>query len=179
MPKLQGKKIACVATNGFEFSELTKPKEALEKEGAVVEIISLEEGEIQGETKGEPAGTVTVDKVFADADPSGYDGLLLPGGVKNPDTLRADDDAVAFIAHFVEAEKPIGAICHGPWTLINADGVDGKHVTSWPSLRLDLENAGAIWEDSEVVRDGNLVTSRKPDDIPAFNAELAALIAQE
>jgi protease I len=175
--KLEGKKIAIVATDGFEYSELTKPKEALEAEGAETEIISIKSGEIKGESKGEPAGTVSVDKTFDEADASDYDGLLLPGGVKNPDTLRMHDEAVAFVKEFVEAEAPIAAICHGPWTLINAGGVEGKEMTSWPSLRLDLENAGATWVDKEVVVDVSLVTSRKPDDIPAFNREMITLFA--
>lgn len=178
MAKLTGKKIACVATNGFEYDELTKPKKAYEGEGAIVEVISPEDGEIEGETKGKPAGKVAVDKNIKDADPSEYDALLLPGGVKNPDKLRLSNESIAFIKHFVDSDKPIAAICHGPWTLINAEGVKGKDMTSWPTLRIDLENAGAKWTDKEVVRDGKLVTSRKPDDIPAFNEESITMFSE-
>ena len=176
--KLQGKKIACVATNGFEYAELTEPKKAFESEGATVHVISIEPGKIQGETKGKPAGVVSVDMTLDQVDPEDYDALLLPGGLLNPDSLRQNDSAITFVSHFVDENKPIAAICHGPWTLINAHGVSGKRMTSWPSLKVDLENAGAIWEDSEVVHDGMLVTSRKPDDISAFNRESVALFAE-
>lgn len=179
MNELQSKRIAIVATNGFEYAELTEPKEALEEAGARTEIISPESGEIWGESKGEKKGSVTVDTTVDKARPDEYDALLLPGGVRNPDRLRLSDKAIAFIKHFVDAKKPIAAICHGPWPLINAGGVKGKRVTSWPSLRVDLENAGAEWEDKEVLRDENLVTSRKPDDIPAFNREIVALFAEK
>jgi protease I len=176
---LDGMKIACVATNGFEFVELDKPKKALEKAGATVEVISPEAGEIQGVDHDEKHPEKTpVDKTFSEAVPDEYDALLLPGGVANPDHLRLSDDAISFIKHFIDEGKPIAAICHGPWTLINAGGVDGKTMTSWPSLQADLENAGAAWVDQEVVRDGMLVTSRKPDDIPAFNGEMIALFAE-
>ena len=178
MSKLNNKKIACVATNGFEYSELTEPRKALKKEGAFVEIISLELGDIEGESNGKVAGKVTVDKKIEDANPLDYDGLFLPGGVKSPDTLRMSDEVIKFISDFVELQKPIAAICHGPWTLINAGGVDGKKLTSWPSIQVDLINAGAIWEDREVVRDGNLVTSRKPEDIPVFNREIIELFTE-
>ena len=160
--------MAFLATDGFEYAELVQPKEALETEGATVDVISIHEGDIVGETKGERAGAVRVDALASKAEAARYDGLLLPGGVKNPDRLRIDGDALAFVTHFVMNRKPIAAICHGSWTLINAGGVRGKEVTSWPSLKLDLENAGASWADQEVVKDGNLVTSRKPEDIPAF-----------
>jgi protease I len=179
MANLKGKKVAIVATNGFEYSELTEPKKALDEAGAITHVVSLEQGKISGESKGKPAGDVGVDKTLTEAEASDYDALLLPGGVKNPDSLRLSDDAIAFIKEFVDADKPIAAICHGPWTLINAEGVSGKRMTSWPSLRVDLENAGATWEDKEVIVDGNLVTSRKPDDIPAFNKEMLALFGGE
>lgn len=177
MATLDGKKVALVATDGFEWSELTEPKKALEAEGATVEVISPKEGTISGESKGKPAGEVDVDIDIAQANADDYDALLLPGGVKNPDSLRLSEETIAFIKQFVDEDKPIAAICHGPWTLINAGGVDGKRMTSWPSLQVDLENAGADWEDEEVIVDGNLVTSRKPDDIPAFNREVIGLIA--
>lgn len=173
---LHGKRIACVATDGFEYAELMEPKKALEDEGAAVDVIAPHGGEIEGESGGKPAGAVEVDKTLGEAEAGEYDALLLPGGVRNPDTLRLSDEAIAFIRAFVEAEKPIAAICHGPWTLINAGGVRGKHVTSWPSLKLDLENAGAAWEDKEVIRDGILITSRNPKDIPAFNREMIATL---
>jgi len=179
MAQLDGKRIAIVATNGFEYSELTEPKKALEAEGAKVDVISPESGQIQGETKGEKAGTVPVERSVSEARADEYDSFVLPGGVGNPDKLRMSDEAIALIRGFVDAGKPIAAICHGPWTLINAGGVRGKKMTSWPTLRIDLENAGAEWHDEEVIRDGELVTSRKPDDIPAFNKEIIALFAGE
>jgi protease I len=174
---LRGKHIAIVATDGFEQSELNKPLEALRAAGAEVDIISLKDGEIQGMEHHEKGDTVEVDLTFGEADPEDYDALVLPGGVANPDTLRADKDAVAFVDHFVKSGKPIGAICHGPWTLIETGFVKGKRMTSWPSLRTDLTNAGADWVDEEVVRDGQLVTSRKPDDLPAFCREIVDLFA--
>jgi protease I len=177
--RLAGKKIACLATDGFEYAELVQPKEALEAEGATVDVISTHEGEIEGETKGERAGTVAVDERPIDVEGARYDALLLPGGVKNPDRLRVDGDALMFVKHFVMEGKPIAAICHGPWTLINAGGVRGKQMTSWPSLKMDLENAGARWIDKEVVRDGNLVTSRHPGDLPAFIQATISLVAKE
>ncbi len=179
MAQLTGKKIACVATNGFEFVELDKPKAALEEAGATVEVISPEEGEIQGVDHDEKHPDKTpVDKTLAEASADDYDALLLPGGVMNPDQLRLSNEAISFIKEFVDAGKPIAAICHGPWTLINAGGVKGKTMTSWPSLQVDLTNAGAEWVDEQVVRDGKLVTSRKPDDIPAFNREMIQMFAE-
>ena len=166
--RLRGKRVACLVTDGFEYAELVQPKEAIEAEGAAVDVISIHEGDIVGETRGEHAGTVSVDMLAGRAEAARYDGLLLPGGVKNPDRLRIDGDALAFITHFVMNGQPIAAICHGPWTLINAGGVRGRELTSWPSLKLDLENAGATWIDQEVVKDGNLLTSRKPEDLPVF-----------
>ena len=165
---LKGKTIAVVATDGFEQVELTQPVDALKAAGATVEIIAPEAGDIQGFDHHDKASTFAVDRTLKSADAMIYDGLLLPGGVISPDALRIDEDAIAFIRAFVEARKPIAAICHGPWTLINADGVKGKRMTSWPSLQVDLKNAGATWVDEEVVVDVGLVTSRKPDDLPAF-----------
>ena len=168
MGKLDGKKIAFLATDGVEQVELTEPRKAVEAEGAETKLLSLEDGEIQGFEHLDKGDTFTVDGTVADADPSAFDGLVLPGGVANPDHLRMDDDAVAFVRAFFEAGKPVGAICHAPWTLIEARVVDGLEVTSWPSLKTDLENAGANWTDKEVVVDKGLTTSRKPDDLPAF-----------
>ena len=169
MGKLDGKKIAFLATDGVENSELTEPWKAVKESGGKPELVSLEEGEIQGvENELEKRDTFKVDKVVADADPSDYDGLVLPGGVINPDALRANDDAVDFVRSFAEANKPIGAICHGPWTLVEADVVDGREMTSYPSIQTDLKNAGANWVDKEVVVDNGLVTSRSPRDLDAF-----------
>jgi protease I len=166
--ELQGKRIAIVATNGFEQSELTEPLKALKEAGAKVDIVSQKSGEIQGMQHAEKGDKVKVDRTLDEAKASDYDGLVLPGGVANPDTLRMDQRALAFIREFVGAKKPIAAICHGPWTLIEVDAVRGRTVTSWPSLKTDLKNAGANWVDREVVTDRGLVTSRKPDDLPAF-----------
>jgi protease I len=174
---LRGKQVAIVATDGFEQSELKKPLEALRAAGAKVDIVSLEDGEIQGMEHHEKGEKIEVDLTFGEADPEDYDALVLPGGVANPDTLRADKEAVAFVDHFVKSGKPIGAICHGPWTLIETGFVKGRRMTSWPSLRTDLTNAGAHWVDAEVVRDDQLVTSRKPDDLPAFCREIVDLFA--
>jgi protease I len=172
MGKLDGKTIAFLAADGVEQVELTSPWEAVEKEGAKPELISLEDGEIQGFEHLDHGKKFKVDKKVADADAGDYDALVLPGGVANPDFLRADDDATAFVRAFFEAGKPVGAICHGPWTLIDAGVVDGLTLTSWPTLRTDLENAGANWVDEEVHVDRGLTTSRKPDDLPAFNAKI-------
>lgn len=175
---LNGKRVAILATDGFEESELTKPLEALREAGAKVEVIAPKAGQIQGMRHHEKGAKVAVDRTLDEADPSQYDALVLPGGVANPDVLRTDEKAIAFIRHFVDADKPIGAICHGPWTLIETGYVRGKKMTSWPSLKTDLRNAGAQWVDEEVVRDGKLVTSRKPDDLPAFCRELIVLVAE-
>src|ERR671932_353252 len=168
MGKLDGKKIAFLAADGVEQVELTEPRKAVEAEGAETKLLSLEDGEIQGFEHLDKADTFTVDGKVADADASGFDGLVLPGGVANPDHLRMDEDAVSFVRAFFEAGKPVGAICHAPWTLIEAGVVDGLEPTSWPSLETDLRNAGAKWVDKEVVVDKGLTTSRKPDDLPAF-----------
>jgi protease I len=171
--KLSGRRIAVLATNGFEQSELTEPKRLLEEAGAKVDVISPGGvKQIKGWSKKDWGDTVKVDVALKDAKSQSYDALVLPGGVMNPDLLRLEPAAIALIRSFGDAGKPIAAICHGPWTLIDADLVKGRKVTSWPSLRNDLENAGALWVDSEVVCDGQLITSRKPDDIPAFAGAL-------
>jgi protease I len=166
--QISGKKIAILATDGFEQSELMEPKEALEEAGAETFVVSPKSGRIKGWSEMDWGKKVKVDISLAEADAQEFDGLLLPGGVMNPDKLRMEKDAIRFVQAFMEAGKPIGAICHGPWTLIDAGAVEGRKMTSWPSIRTDLENAGAEWVDEEVVVDNGLVTSRKPDDIPAF-----------
>jgi protease I len=176
MTDLTGKRIAfAVAGEGVEQVELTSPWEAVEQAGGEPVLVSVEEGDVQAFHHLDKGDTFAVDATFADADVDAYDGLVLPGGVANPDALRLDADAVAFIKGFFEDDKPVAAICHAPWSLVEADVVRGRRLTSWPSLRTDLRNAGATWQDEEVVVDGNLVTSRKPDDLPAFNE--AALTA--
>jgi protease I len=172
MGKLNGKRIAFLATDGVEQVELTEPRKAVENEGAETELISLEDGQIQGFEHLDHGDKFDVDRAVKEADASDYDGLVLPGGVANPDFLRADEEAVAFTRAFFEAGKPVGAICHGPWTLIDAGVVDGMKLTSWPSLQTDLRNAGANWVDEECVVDKGLTTSRKPDDLPAFCAKI-------
>jgi len=177
--QLQGKKIAIlVANEGVEQIELTSPREAVEAAGAAVELIALEAGEIQAFNHLDKGDTFTADKAVGEASADDYDGLVLPGGVANPDQLRTDTDAVQFVRAFFEAGKPVGAICHAPWTLINADVVDGRTLTSWPSLQTDLRNAGAEWVDEEVHVDQGLVSSRKPDDLDAFNAKLIEEFAE-
>ncbi len=170
--KLQGKTIAILATEGVEQIELTEPRKAVESEGARIEILSLEAGDFQGFDHLDKGETFTADKAVADADVEDYDGLILPGGVANPDFLRADRDAVAFVRDFVASKKPLGVICHGPWTLVEADMLKGRTLTSWPSLQTDLRNAGATWVDEEVHVDQGLVSSRNPDDLPAFCAKI-------
>lgn len=164
---LTGKTIALIATDGFEDSELTEPKKALEDAGAEVMVISEDTGVITGKNGTE----VDVDMAVDDADVAEYDGLLLPGGVANPDAMRQNDMAVSFVRDFFTGGKPVAAICHAPWLLIEADVVKGKTLTSWPSLKTDIINAGGTWVDEPVVTDNGLVTSRKPDDIPDFNAK--------
>jgi protease I len=175
---LAGTRFAILATNGFEQSELEEPKKALEAAGARTDVVSLSHGQIRGWQHTDWGNCVHVDVPIERAKPADYDGLVLPGGVINPDKLRMDREAVAFVRAFVTSGKPIAAICHGPWTLINADGVRGRTVTSWPSLRVDLENAGATWVDEQVVVDRGLVTSRKPDDLPAFNRKMVEAFAE-
>ncbi len=168
MGKLDGKKIAFLQTDGVEQVELEKPLEAIRGEGGEVTLVSLEQGEFQAFNHLDKGDTFTADLGASDADASDFDGLVLPGGVANPDFLRADQDAVAFVRAFFEQAKPVAAICHGPWTLVEADVLRGRTVTSWPSLKTDIRNAGGEWVDEEVHVDQGLVTSRKPDDIPAF-----------
>ena len=175
--KLKGKKVAMLVANGFEQVELTEPKAALEKAGAEVSIVSPELRTVKGWNHTEWGNEVPVDIPLDSANAEEFDALLLPGGVMNPDHLRMDPQAVEFVKHFVNERKPVAAICHGPWTLIEAGGVEGRTLTSWPSLKTDLRNAGANWVDKEVVSDGMLVTSRKPDDIPAFNREMIRLFS--
>ena len=172
MGKLDGKKIAFLFTDGVEQVELDKPAEAVREAGADVDYISLDEGEIQAFNHLDHADKIKVDKKVSDVSADDYDGLVLPGGVANPDFLRGDEDAVNFVRSFVEQAKPIGAICHGPWTLVEADVVKGRTLTSWPSLKTDIRNAGGNWVDEEVHVDEGLVTSRNPDDIPAFTDKI-------
>jgi protease I len=178
MGKLDGKRIAFLATDGVEQVELTEPLEAVRDEGAEVDVISLKKGEFQGFNHLDKGDTFTANKAVKDANADEYDGLVLPGGVANPDFLRTDKDAVRFVRSFIEAKKPVGAICHGPWTLVEADVIKGRTLTSWPSLRTDIRNAGATWVDEEVHVDQGLVTSRKPDDLPAFNAKVIEEVAE-
>ena len=169
--RLEGKRIAFLATDGVEQSELEQPWHELQKAGAKVELLSVHKGAIQAVRHMDKGDTFEVDGVVAEADASDYDGLVLPGGVMNPDTLRANDKAVRFVRQFFEQSKPVAAICHGPWTLVEAGVVRGRTITSWPSLKTDIENAGGRWVDEEVHVDQGLVTSRKPDDLPAFSAK--------
>jgi protease I len=170
--KLKGKRVAIVATDGFEQVELTEPQKYLKGEGAEVHVISLKTGTIKGWDKTDWGDKVDVDKVIDDAQVADYDALVLPGGQINPDKLRMEPTVVDFVREFAHSGKVVAAICHGPWTLIEAGVVSGKHMTSWPSLKTDLRNAGAEWQDSEVVVDGNLITSRKPEDLDAFNKKI-------
>jgi protease I len=172
MGKLDGKKVAALFTDGVEQVELEKPVEGLKGEGAEVEFVTLEAGEVQAFNHLDHGDKIQVDKEVKDADASDYDALLLPGGVANPDFLRMDEDAVSFVRSFVEQAKPIGVICHGPWTLVEADVLKGRTITSWPSLKTDIRNAGGTWVDEEVVVDEGLTSSRNPDDIPAFTAKI-------
>jgi protease I len=176
--ELKGKKIAFLATDMVEQAELTEPWQALEGAGAELELVSLEDGEIQGFNHYDRSDTFKVDKTVEEADASDYDGLVLPGGVGNPDRLRADENAVAFVRDFFEQGKPVGAICHAPWLLIEAGVVRDRLLTSFPSLQTDVRNAGGKWLDQEVVVDSGLVTSRKPDDLPAFNKKLIEEFAE-
>lgn len=170
--ELKGRKIAFLAADGVEQVELTEPWKAVEKAGGEPVLISLETGEIQGFEHHDKGDTFPVDVAVRDADPTDYDGLVLPGGVINPDILRTDETAVAFVRAFFEQGKPVGAICHGPWTLVEAGVVEGRTLTSWPSLKTDIVNAGGRWVDEELEIDRGLFTSRKPDDLPAFCTKL-------
>ena len=176
--ELQGKRVAFVTANeGVEQVELTEPWKAVKSAGGEPVLIAPEAGEVQAFQHLDQADTFPVDETTSSADPSRYDAVVLPGGVANPDQLRTDDAAVAFVRAVAEAGRPVAAICHGPWTLIEAGVASGKRLTSWPSLRTDLLNAGADWVDEEVVVDGQLITSRNPDDLPAFCTELLAAIS--
>ncbi len=175
---LNGKRIALLATEGFEQPELTGPKEALEQAGARAEIVSPGGEQVRAWKHTDWGDTFKVDVPLSDANPEDYDGLVLPGGVMNPDKLRQDQRAVDFVRDFFQQGKPVAAICHGPWMLVEADVVRGRRVTSWPSLRTDLRNAGANWVDEQVVVDNGLVTSRKPADIPAFKNKMIEEFAE-
>jgi protease I len=170
--KLQGKRVAFIATDMVEQVELTEPWKAVQEAGGTPELISLEEGEIQGFNHYDKADKFKVDKTVEEARADDYDALVIPGGVGNPDTLRTDENAVQFVRDFFEQQKPVGVICHGPWMLVEAGVVRGRKVTSWPSLQTDIRNAGGEWVDEQVVVDNGLVTSRKPDDLPAFNEKI-------
>jgi protease I len=176
--ELQGKRVAVLATDMFEQVELAEPVKALEAAGAQVDIVSIEEGEIQGFNHYDKADRFPVDRTVEEASASEYDALLLPGGVGNPDTLRMDENAVAFARDFFDQGKPVAAICHGPWTLVEAGVVRGRTLTSWPSLQTDIGNAGGNWVDEQVHVDQGLVTSRKPDDLPAFCAKMIEEFAE-
>lgn len=176
--QLRNKRVAALVENGFEQSELLEPKKALEEAGAQVDIVSPQSFRVEGWNHTDWGQGVRVDRQLEAVDADDYDALLLPGGVMNPDKLRANPSAVQFVRAFVEAGKPIAAICHGPWTLIEAGAVKGRRVTSWPSLATDLRNAGAQWVDAECVVDNGLVTSRNPDDIPAFNEKMIEEFAE-
>jgi protease I len=176
--RLEGRTVAFLATHGVEQVELTEPWKKVEEEGGKPELISLETGEIQGFQHLDKGDTFPVDRAVSDADEGDYDGLVLPGGVANPDFLRTDEDAVRFVRAFFEAGKPVAAICHGPWTLVEADVLRGRTLTSWLSLKTDIRNAGGEWVDEEVHVDSGLVTSRKPDDLPAFCDKLAEEICE-
>jgi deglycase len=175
---LKGKKIAILATDGFEQAELTEPRKALDAAGAETIVIAPKSGEIKGWKFKEWGDSVKVDKTLENANPNEYDALVLPGGVMNPDHLRLEPAAVNFVRQFVSSGKTIAAICHGPWMLLEAGAVSGKTVTSWPSLKTDLKNAGAKWVDQEVAIDGQFITSRKPNDIPAFSRTIIEAVSR-
>jgi protease I len=170
--KLSGKKVAILAADGFEEVELTKPKKALEDAGAKTSVVSIKSGKIQGMNHADKGETVAVDLTLDDAKPQDFDALMIPGGLMNPDTVRSTPEALEFVRHFFDKGKPVAAICHAPWVLIDAGLVRGRTLTSWPAIETDVRNAGGNWVDREVVVDNGLVTSRKPDDIPAFNEKM-------
>jgi protease I len=176
--KLNGKRIAILVADGFEQVELTGPRQALEEAGAETQIVSPNEETVAGWHHFDAGDLFDVDVPLAEADANDFDALLLPGGVANPDQLRMKPEAVQFVKSFFDAGKPVAAICHGPWTLIEAGAVRGRTITSWPSIKTDLINAGAKWVDEQVVTDNGLVTSRKPDDIPAFNEKMIEEFAE-
>jgi protease I len=169
---LSGKKVAILAADGFEEVELTKPKKALDDAGAKTTVVSLKSGKIQGMKHADKGETVAVDRTLAEAKPEDFDALMIPGGLMNPDALRSAEEALEFVRHFFREGKPVAAICHAPWVLIDAGVVRGRTLTSWPAIKSDVRNAGGNWVDQEVVVDNGLVTSRKPDDIPAFNEKM-------
>ncbi|MBJ6979415.1 MULTISPECIES: type 1 glutamine amidotransferase domain-containing protein [unclassified Luteimonas] len=175
---LENRRVAILATDGFEQVELTEPRKAVEEAGAKVSLLSIKAGEIQGMHHDKPGDRLQVDGLVAEASIDDFDALILPGGVANPDTLRMDEAAVGFVRDFARSGKPIGVICHGPWVLIEADVVRGRRMTSWPSVRTDLRNAGAEVVDEEVVTDQGLVSSRKPDDLPAFCRKIVEEFAE-
>jgi protease I len=175
---LQGKRIAFIASDMVEQVELTEPWKAVKEAGGTPQLLSIDDGEIQGFNHYDKADTFTVDKKVSDAKLDDYDGLVLPGGVGNPDNLRQDEDVVEFVRSFFEAGKPVAAICHAPWLLVEADVVRGRKLTSFPSIKTDVRNAGGNWVDEKVVVDSGLVTSRKPDDLPAFNAKLVEELSE-
>jgi protease I len=176
--QLNGKRVAILVADGFEQVEMTEPRKALDQAGAKTTLISLQGGKVQGMNHDKPADQYPVEKTIDSVSAKDYDALLLPGGVANPDTLRINKQAVAFVKAFAEAGKPIAAICHGPWTLVEAGVVRGKTLTSWPSLKTDIQNAGGTWVDEEVHNHHGLITSRKPADIPAFNRKMIEEIAE-
>jgi protease I len=179
MAELNDARVLMIATDGFENDELFKPRQALIDAGAKVTLASIKSDPIQGEKAGEKADTITPDLILSDVDTEEFDALVIPGGVGNPDKLRMQGRAVQIVEEFMDDGKIVAAICHGPWMLVEADVVDGRRVTSWPSIRTDLENAGADVVDEEVVVDGKLITSRKPDDIPAFNKAIIEALEEE
>lgn len=178
---LSGKKVAVIISDGFEQTEFETPTRILREAGATVEVLAEDEKHlehIKGESQGEPAAGTKGDKLLSQVSPTDYDALLIPGGLKSPDTMRQSRAHLDFVKAFVDADKPIGAICHGPWLLADVDALKGRTVTSWPAIRHDVECAGATWKDQQVVQDGQLVFSRKPDDAEAFGQTLVSLIAE-
>jgi protease I len=176
--QLNGLRIAILATDGFEQVELTEPRRALDAAGASTEVVSPKDSQIRGWNHTDWGQKIAVDQTLSDTDPGNYDALLLPGGVMNPDALRMQPEAVAFVKAFFDAGKPVAAICHGPWTIVESGVAANYRMTSWPSLKTDIKNAGGQWVDQPVVVDDNLVTSRKPDDLPEFNREMLTLFGE-
>ena len=175
---LAGKKVAILVTDGFEQVEMTKPRQALEEAGAEAKIVSPRSGKIQGMNHADKGDKFDVDLTLDDARPEEFDALMIPGGLMNPDELRANADALEFVRHFFSEGKPAAVICHGPWVLIDAGVVRGRTLTSWPNIKTDVKNAGGTWVDEEVHRDRNLITSRKPDDLPAFNKVIIEALSE-
>ncbi|MEY2561868.1 MAG: protease [Verrucomicrobiota bacterium] len=176
--ELSGKKVAVLAADGFEEVELTKPRAALDDAGATTKVVSLKPGKIQGMNHADKGDTVAVDQTLDDAKPHDFDALMIPSGLMNPDSLRSSEEALEFVRHFFREGKPVAAICHAPWVLIDAGVIRGRTLTSWPAIKADVRNAGGNWVDQEVVVDNGLVTSRKPDDIPAFNKKMIEEFAE-